>query len=44
MSELAGKKATSVDPYGIPENVTGEIINGELIAAPRPAGKHMRVH
>jgi Uma2 family endonuclease len=42
MSELAKKKATYEDLYSIPENMTGEIINGELIVTPRPAPKHIR--
>lgn len=37
MSEPAKKKATYDDLYGIPENMTGEIINGELIVTPRPS-------
>ncbi len=40
MSEPAGKIATYDDLYNIPENMTGEIINGELIVSPRPARKH----
>ncbi len=40
MSELARKKATYEDLYDIPENMTGEIIDGELIVAPRPSTKH----
>ena len=34
MSELAKKKATYEDLYNIPENMTGEIIDGELIVTP----------
>ncbi len=40
MSELAKKKATYEDLYSVPENMTGEIIDGELIATPRPSRKH----
>ncbi len=40
MSEPAKKKATYDDLYGIPENMTGEIINGQLIATPRPSKEH----
>jgi Uma2 family endonuclease len=40
MSELAKKRATYEDLYNIPENMTGEIINGELIVHPRPSRKH----
>ncbi len=42
MSELSKKKATYEDLYSIPENMTGEIINGELIVTPRPSRKHVR--
>ena len=39
-----GKTAFSVDLYGqleaLPENLTGEIINGRLYAQPRSAGPH----
>ncbi|MGO9017319.1 MAG: Uma2 family endonuclease [Syntrophobacteraceae bacterium] len=41
MSEAAKKKAGYNDLYGIPENMTGEIINGELIVTPRPSPKHV---
>ncbi len=42
MPDPAKKQATYADLYGIPENMTGEIINGELIATPRPSRKHAR--
>jgi Uma2 family endonuclease len=42
MAESAKKKATYEDLYGIPENMIGEIINGELIVHPRPSRKHAR--
>jgi Uma2 family endonuclease len=41
MSEAARKVAKYEDLYSIPENMTGEIIEGELIVTPRPAPKHM---
>ncbi len=41
MSDLAEKKATYEDLFSIPENMIGEIIDGELIATPRPAPRHM---
>lgn len=41
MAELAPKKATYDDLYTLPENMTGEIIAGELIATPRPSRKHV---
>lgn len=41
MSEPARKKATYEDLYTIPENMTGEIINGQLISTPRPSRQHI---
>lgn len=40
MAELARKKATYEDLYSIPQDMTGEIIEGNLIATPRPSRKH----
>jgi Uma2 family endonuclease len=40
MSEPATRKATYEDLCALPENVVGEIINGELIATPRPSYRH----
>lgn len=40
MAETAKKIATYDDLYNIPKNMTGEIINGELIVSPRPAPEH----
>lgn len=40
MSEAAKRRATYEDLYDIPENMTGEIIDGELIVQPRPSRKH----
>jgi len=40
MTEPARKRAVYEDLYNIPENMTGEIINGELIVTPRPSRKH----
>jgi Uma2 family endonuclease len=40
MSEPAKKKATYEDLYSVPDNMTGEIINGELIVTPRPSRRH----
>ncbi len=40
MSELAKKKATYEDLYNLPDNMIGEIINGELIVTPRPSRRH----
>jgi Uma2 family endonuclease len=41
MSIPAKKKVTYEDLYGIPENMVGEIIDGELSVAPRPSRKHV---
>ena len=40
MSEPAKKRADYEDLYAIPENMTGEIIDGELVVTPRPSRKH----
>jgi len=40
MSESARKRPAYKDLYKIPENMTGEIINGELVVTPRPSRKH----
>ncbi len=41
MQEQAEKKATYEDIWNVPENMTGEIINGKLIVSPRPSRKHL---
>jgi Uma2 family endonuclease len=41
MAEPAKKAATYEDLCALPENMMGEIINGELIATPRPSRKHI---
>ncbi len=40
MSEPANKKATYEDLYEIPENMIGEVVNGKLVALPRPSMEH----
>lgn len=40
MNEQARKIATYDDLYSVPENMIGEIINGELIVSPRPSPEH----
>ena len=40
MTESTGKIVTYADLHTIPENMVGEIINGELVATPRPSVKH----
>src|SRR4051794_40418283 len=35
-------RATFADLDDVPENMVGEIINGELIASPRPAPRHAK--
>jgi Uma2 family endonuclease len=40
MTEPARRRAVYEDLFSIPENMTGEIINGELHATPRPSRKH----
>ncbi|NLJ27076.1 MAG: Uma2 family endonuclease [Deltaproteobacteria bacterium] len=41
MSEPVKRKAAYEDLFSIPENMTGEIINGELVVTPRPSRKHI---
>ncbi len=43
MVTTAKKEATYDDLYHIPEHMTGEIIDGELIVSPRPARRHVEV-
>jgi len=40
MAEVARKKATHDDLHKVPENMIGEIIDGEIIATPRPSRRH----
>ena len=41
MAEPAKRKAVYEDLYGIPENMTAEILNGELVVTPRPSRSHV---
>jgi len=41
MAEPAKKRASYEDLYTIPENMTGEIIEGEMIVTPRPSRRHV---
>ncbi len=43
MAESTRSRATYEDLFGIPENMTGEIIDGEMIATPRPSRRHVYV-
>lgn len=40
MTEPARKRATYNDLYAIPENMVGEIIDGDLVTSPRPSRNH----
>jgi len=40
MPQLLKQKAVYKDLFSLPENMTGEIIEGELVAAPRPSRRH----
>jgi len=42
MLEPASQEVTYEDLYNLPENMTGEIIDGELIVTPRPSPKHSK--
>jgi Uma2 family endonuclease len=41
MGEPVRRKATYEDLYSLPENVVGEIIDGEILVTPRPARRHV---
>ncbi len=43
MSSTAARRATYDDICALPENVTGEIVAGQLYTQPRPAGPHTLV-
>jgi len=43
MSEPAANKASYNDLYNIPDNMVGEIIDGELIGTPRPSARHANI-
>jgi Uma2 family endonuclease len=43
MADLAKKRATYEDLYGLPENMRGEVIDGQLIVTPRPSRRHANV-
>jgi len=43
MPDPAQKKATYEDLYHLPDGVVGEILNGQLVATPRPSPRHARV-
>jgi len=40
-SQTAKKKAIYEDLCALPENILGEIVNGELVATPRPKARHL---
>lgn len=41
MAEPAQKDTSYEDLFNIPENMTGEIISGELVVTPRPSRRHI---
>ncbi|MBN1608406.1 MAG: Uma2 family endonuclease [Polyangiaceae bacterium] len=41
MTNPAPRRATYEDLLGLPENVVGEIVDGELVTSPRPASPHV---
>jgi Uma2 family endonuclease len=43
MGELAEKRATYEDIRNVAEDMTGEIIDGQLLVTPKPAPKHTHV-
>ncbi|WZX20044.1 Uma2 family endonuclease [Myxococcus stipitatus] len=44
MGEGPKRPATYEDLLALPEHVVGQLIDGELIVMPRPAGPHVRAH
>ena len=44
MTEPADKQATYDDLLSLPENLVGEILNGQLHAHPRPAPRHAQAY
>jgi Uma2 family endonuclease len=40
MTDPAARRAVYEDLFDIPENMTGEIVNGGLVVTPRPSRKH----
>jgi Uma2 family endonuclease len=42
MPQPVKTKAVYNDLYNLPENLTGEIINGEMVASPRPHSRHAK--
>jgi Uma2 family endonuclease len=43
VSDSAKRRAVYEDLYTIPQNMTGEIIDGQLVVVPRPSPRHMNV-
>ena len=43
MGKPAKQKATYDDLYNVPDNMIGEIIDGDLYTMPRPSPKHAKV-
>jgi len=43
MSQETAKKATYADLCDLPDNVVGEIVDGDLVATPRPSYRHGNV-
>ena len=42
MAHPAKRRATYEDLLGVPDNLVGEIVDGELITSPRPTSRHGR--
>ncbi len=42
MNQPALREAQYEDLFDLPDNLIGEILNGQLITQPRPAPKHAR--
>ena len=42
MSDAARRRATYEDLLSVPDDRVAEIVDGELVVSPRPAGPHAR--
>src|SRR5258706_14438944 len=43
MADAARRRATYADLLAVPENLIGEILEGEIVTQPRPAARHALV-
>jgi hypothetical protein len=43
VSQSVRRRATYEDLFDVPERFVAEIVDGEVVASPRPASRHARV-